>query len=73
MNADFNNVKRYIMSKRFILFVISFFISLNIVLAQDKDNCIDRDRQICINTIKKYPYSQLLEYLKKVMTFLYLF
>ena len=53
------------MSKRFILFVISFFISLNILLAQDKDNCIDRDRQICINTIKKFPYSQLLEDLKR--------
>ena len=34
-------------------------------MAQDKDNCIDRDRQICINTIKKYPYSQLLEDLKR--------
>ena len=53
------------MSKRFILFVISFFISLNILLAQDKDNCIDRNRQICINTIKKFPYSQLLEDLKR--------
>ena len=59
------NPKEYHMNKIFILLVISFFISLDVESASDRDNCRDRDQLTCIDTIKKYPYTQLVKTLKE--------
>ena len=57
--------EEYHMNRVIILFVISFFISLDVESAVVNDKCRDRDQLICINTIKKYPYTQLMNTLKK--------
>ena len=53
------------MNKIFILFIVSFFISFNLESASNKDDSTNRDRLTCIETIKKYPYMQLVKRLKK--------
>lgn len=59
------NQKEYHMNKIFILFLISFFLSLNAKSAAVQDKYRDRDQLTCINAIKKYPYAQLVKTLKK--------
>lgn len=59
------NPKEYHMNKIFILFIILFFISFDIESASDKDNSVNKDQLACVDTIKKYPYMQLVKRLKE--------